>query len=69
MQPVPVFSRPAKCRSFSLTELIPVVFLSVPTGVRGAGPVPADPKETPAQRFQGRLPPFPPDPEHPRVTG
>lgn len=38
-------------------------------GVCGAGSVPPDPEEAPAEGLPGRLSPLPPDPEHPRVPG
>lgn len=48
---------------------ISIVISCLLPGVRGAGPVPADPEEAPAEGLQGRLPPLPPHPEHPRLPG
>lgn len=50
-------------------ESVAVCSRSVLAGVRGVGPVPADPEEAPAEGLQGRLSPLPPDPEHPRLPG
>lgn len=47
----------------------PLLSLSPPAGVRGAGAVPSHPEEAPAEGLQGRLPPIPTDPEHPRLSG
>lgn len=52
-----------------LDELVTVCHAAVIAGVCGVGPVPADPEEAPAEGFQRRLSPFPPDPEHPCVPG
>ncbi|CAG02706.1 unnamed protein product, partial [Tetraodon nigroviridis] len=38
-------------------------------GVCGAGALEADAEEAPAEGLPGRLPPLPPDPEHPRLPG